>query len=347
LYNAGVNTVKTTADSGTTWTTLTVTGNFWGSDMKYVPGTTSRIVSTGAATSLTGSSYSDDGGATWVDIETGTQRTALGVVDSLNMWTGGFTTDPAAGGIYRYTVIPAITCGDANINPGAVSVSDTIVCDGETLSVSTTGIYAPTVGDFAGVSWIISSGDITGSADPLNEPTLVATYTFNFPAPSNATLQFVNDGALIGGGVPYGIYYWTPVVFGNATGSAPTFLGDLTLDPLCTYTGASVPVYIAEPLDTLCSAGTNGIANLNKADFQVTASQVSDNSINVRIAADRSGIVTLQLIDITGRLAFSTENQIVAKGINNIRLDAAIPAGTYLIKAEINGLIATGKFVKQ
>jgi hypothetical protein len=346
LYAAsGTNTVKTTSDSGATWTTLTTTGNFWGSDMKYVPGTASRLVSTGAATGLTGSSYSDDGGATWVDIESGTQRTALGVVDSMHMWCGGFTMSPSSGGIFKYALIPSISCGDPNINSGVITMNDSIVCEAETLTVSTTGIYAPTVGDFAGVSWILSSADISGNSDPLNDPSLVTTYSFAYPAPANATFNFINDGALIGGGVPYGLYYWTPVVFGNATGTAPNFLGDLVLDPLCTYTGASVAAYIAAPGDTLC--GGVGINEVDNSVLSVTATQSGENAVNVRIVSERSGNVSLSVYDITGRNVYTAEAQPLAKGVNFIRLNTVLPAGTYVLKAEVNGATATGKFVKQ
>ena len=346
LYSAtGVNTVKTTSDSGATWTALAPTGNFWGSDVKYVPGSVSRLVSTGAATGLTGSSYSDDGGATWIDIESGTQRTALGVVDSTHMWCGGFTMTPTSGGIYKYTLIPSITCGDVNIKSGVITMNDSIVCEAETLTITTTGIYAPTIGDFAGVSWLITSADISGNSDPLNVTSLVATYTFAFPAPATATLNFINDGALIGGGSPYGLYYWTPVVFGNATGTAPTFLGDLILDPLCTYTGASVPVYIAAPGDTLC--GGVGINEINKSLLSITATQAGESQINVRIVSERTGTARIALYDITGRNVYEGNEQPVAKGVNFLQLNTLVPAGTYVLKAEVNGAVATGKFVKQ
>lgn len=343
--STGVSTVKTTSDSGATWTTLTPTGNFWGSDVKYVPGTASRLVSTGAATGLTGSSYSDDGGATWIDIESGTQRTALGVVDSLHMWCGGFTTSPSSGGIFKYAIIPAITCGDALINSGVITMSDSVVCEGDTLVITTNGIYAPTVGDYAGVSWIITSADISGNSDPLNDPSLVATYTFAFPAPATGILNFINDAALIGGGVPYGTYYWTPVVFGNATGTAPNFLGDLILDPLCTYTGASVPVYIAAPGDTLC--GGVGINEVSQSQLSVTASQLGENAINVRIVSERSGTVQLGVYDITGRNVYAGTPQLLSKGVNFVQISTLLPAGTYMIRAEVNGAVASGKFVKQ
>jgi hypothetical protein len=346
LYSAaGVNTVKTTSDSGATWTTLTPTGNFWGSDVKYVPGTASKLVSTGAATGLTGSSYSDDGGATWVDIETGTQRTALGIYDSTHMWTGGFTASATQGGIYKYTIIAPVSCGDANISPGITAATDTFLCEGDTTIITASGIYAPTIGDFAGVSWIISNADITGNSDPLNDPSLVTTYTFAFPAPATFGVAFINDNAFIGSLTPYGTYYWTPVVFGNATGSAPQFLQDLILDPLCTYTGTSIAIEVLPPGDPLCS--TAAISELNGTSLNLTVSQVSDNAMNLRFTTERSGKLSVEIFDITGRNVFSNENLFAAKGINNTQLNVSLPSGTYMVKTEVNGVVATAKFIKQ
>lgn len=258
VYNSttGVNTMKVTHDGGDTWQAATPVGNFFGSDVKWVPGTQSTLVSTGAATGFIGSSYSSDGGLNWTDIETADQRTALGIVDSIHMWTGGFTSDPNTDGIYKWVFIPSIACNNPSITPGTAIGSDTSVCGGDTGTFVSVGVVAPSIGDFSGVSWVISSADISGSTDPLNEPSLVASYRFTFPAPSISTRTYVNDGVLIGGQVNYGLYYWTPVVFGNAvqaSAGTPVFLGDLALDPNCTYVGASVPMTVFDPISPSCT----------------------------------------------------------------------------------------------
>ncbi|MBK7850972.1 MAG: T9SS type A sorting domain-containing protein [Bacteroidetes bacterium] len=282
LYNSttGANTMKVTHDGGSTWATATPVGNFFGSDVKWVPGTQSTLVSTGAATGFIGSSYSADGGLTWTDIEVADQRTALGISDSIHMWTGGFTADPVTDGIYKWVNIPTIACSDPSISPGVTVVgSDTSVCDNETATFTATGVVAPTTGDFSGVSWVISSADISGTTDPLNDPSLIASYRFTFPAPATATRSFTNDAALIGGQVPYGLYYWTPVVFGNAvqaSAGTPVFLGDLTLDPNCTYVGTSVPLHVYDPLSPTCTG-----LNVTCSDPSITpgTTSVSDTAI--------------------------------------------------------------------
>ncbi|HRH65419.1 MAG TPA: T9SS type A sorting domain-containing protein [Bacteroidia bacterium] len=270
VYNGttGANTMKVTHDGGDTWTTAVPVGNFFGSDVKWVPGTQSTLVSTGAATGFIGSSYSADGGLNWVDMETADQRTALGIADSIHMWTGGFTADAQTDGIYKWVFIPSISCSDASISPGTATGSDTAVCGNDTATFTSTGVVAPTIGDFSGVSWVISSADISGSSDPLNDPSLVASYRFTFPAPATSTRTFINDGTLIGGQVPYGVYYWTPVVFGNAvqaSAGTPVFLGDLALDPNCTYAGTSIQLHVYDPLSPACTG-----LNITCADPSIT-----------------------------------------------------------------------------
>lgn len=346
LYSTGgTNTVRTTSDSGATWTPLTYTGNMFGADLKYVPGTASRLFSTGAATGFIGSSYSDDGGATWTTIEQSAQRSALAVVDTMHIWAGGFTASPTSGGIFKLAYIQPVGCSDPSISPGTTTATNTELCEADSTIITSTGVYAPTVGDFAGVSWILSSADITGSADPLNEPSLVATYTFQYPAPATAGVLFINDGSLIGGVAPYGTYYWTPVVFGNATGASPQFLGDLQLDPLCTYVGTSVMVNVYDPNDPAC-LGT-GISELINSNYSVNVSQSSGDLLNVILKSEKAGAAVLEIYDITGRQVYASTKQMVGKGINNLQMAPAIPAGTYIVKADVNGAVAVTKFVKQ
>jgi hypothetical protein len=192
LYNGttGGNTMRVTADGGDTWTVATPTGNFFGSDVQSVPGTVSKLISTGAATGFIGSSYSDDGGLNWTDIEVSAQRTALGIVDSTHMWTGGFTTSPNSDGIFKYFIVPTISCVDTAISAGTTTASVTQVCGGDTAVFTATGVYAPTVGDYAGVSWVITTASISGSVNPQLEPSLIASYTFNFPAPATSITFF-------------------------------------------------------------------------------------------------------------------------------------------------------------
>ncbi len=335
LYNGttGVNIVKSTNDGGTTWNTMTPSGNFWGSDVKYVPGTTSRLISTGAATGFIGSSYSDDGGLNWIDIETSAQRTALGVVDSNHIWAGGFTSSPTFGGIFKFTFVPPVACTDPSINTGITTANDTIICPGDTLTVTSTGVFAPNSGDYSGVSWVITSADITGNTDPLNDPSLIASYNFNFPAPATSFRQFINDGTFIGNTVPYGTYFWTPVVFGNAVAAVnpPNFLSDLTLDPTCTHAGISIMIQVLDGTDPLCAVG---VAEPVSQVFSVNAYINDGQELNLNIHAQANEKAQIKIMDLTGRLVYS-QSAGLNKGLNKARINTnGFGAGLYLVVVE-------------
>jgi len=341
---AGTNIVKQTSDSGKTWTARPFTGTLFGSDFKYIPGTVNEYVSTGAATGHIGTSFSYDGGATWITNETANQRSALGVIDTLHMWTGGFTTDPTTGGIYVWKVVPPVLCTDVNISAGNDQASSLQLCGGDTTTITTTGILTPTVGDFAGSSWVISTADISGSTDPLNDPSFVTSYTFFFPSPSTTNVVFVNDASFIGSAIPYGVYYWTPVVFGNGSmlTSPPQFLQDLILDPQCTYSGISIAVNVLDPNDALCNVGINELVS---GGMSLHASQENSGMIDIRIESKNSGHGILQVMDMTGRAVYASS--IVLNGsVQHEKVSAQqFAAGTYMIKLEMNGHKAVNKLV--
>lgn len=108
--SGSTGTLYRTLDGGSTWTLVNHTGPVYTNDMAYVPGTAGTYVSTGAATGVSGVSYSFDGGNTWTDFmgTQGTQYLATGWADVQNGWAGGFTdqTMPSTvGGMYKYTGI--------------------------------------------------------------------------------------------------------------------------------------------------------------------------------------------------------------------------------------------------
>ncbi len=352
LYDEGsfISDVVETFDGGLTWsTTFTPVGSFFGADVKAVPGTTSMLVSTGvnAQSGFLGSSYSPDGGHNWTIIDEGVQRNALGIADSLTMWSGGFSTSATEGGIFKFVVYDGVACSDPAVSPGTSSANTTYLCANDTLSFTSTGIYSPVSGGYSGFSWVLSSADISGSTNPLIEPSFVTSYLVTFPAPANDTRQYKNDGNIINGlNRPYGTYYWTPVVFGNAVAlnQPVNILQDLTLDAGCTYVGTSIAVNVLDPDIVPCDP--TGVSEIKSNLFSVHSFINDRNTLNVRINSDAFGKVSFQITDLAGRLV-KNQNSQVSKG-NNLELINLenLASGTYILKAEVNGNIATNKIVK-
>ncbi len=90
-----------TTDGGVSWSSYVPTGNFLTSDLVVVPGTAVAI-STGAASGVEGSSYSEDLGMSWIDIDAGVQHTTLGAGSFNSIYSGGFSGGFQSGGIFKW-----------------------------------------------------------------------------------------------------------------------------------------------------------------------------------------------------------------------------------------------------
>jgi len=102
-----------TSDNGTTYNLYKSTdgGVTWSAgtpftapyrNLSYVPNT-NILVGTGTIASVSYSGYSVDNGTTWVQIDTGVQRTSVSFLTDTTGWAGGFNTNATTGGIFKYT----------------------------------------------------------------------------------------------------------------------------------------------------------------------------------------------------------------------------------------------------
>ena len=98
-----------TTDGGVTWAVEVPVGNFRNFDIAFVPGTADTYVTTGVDPSNIGrgSSYSTDGGVTWIDINDFDTLPvdgggALEFYDPTHGLASGFTADSVTGGIWKW-----------------------------------------------------------------------------------------------------------------------------------------------------------------------------------------------------------------------------------------------------
>lgn len=289
-----------------------------------------------ATTYPAGLSFGTTAGTTYYLMVDGFNATALGGTVS----AGEFCL--------KVTQQQAIACGAPSITFGTLTQTTDTVCPGDSIIVTSTGAISPNTGQYSGLGWVISNADITGTTDPLNTTTFVASYGFQSPVPATSTRKLVNDGTLIGGPVPYGVYYWTPVVFANATSSIvnPVFLSDLTLDPSCTVAGQSLMALFADPADPACLVGFN---ELNGKDFNITevfpvpVKEMLNFNINAKNATD----INVSVKDIVGREVYSNTNR-VNSGLNKVSIPMTkYSSGVYTITVVNGKNVATSKFVKQ
>ncbi len=102
--DGGVAFIYQTTDGGATWEDIFPDGTWYPGDIAHVPGTAGTFVSSGInAATFTGSSYSRDGGLTWIDIDSGEQRGRLEFLNGTTGWCGQFSDGPGgATGVMKF-----------------------------------------------------------------------------------------------------------------------------------------------------------------------------------------------------------------------------------------------------
>ena len=183
--------------NNTVWFTFTGDGNSYFVESGNCAGITNYIddgdtqfaLYTGSCGTLTPYKCNEDGpNSTASTYPAGFQfGTTLGTVYYLMV--DGFNATAIGGGVssgefcIKISQVASVACSSPTVTTGTATQNVLFLCSGDTLNVQTAGAVTPTTGTYYGISWIISSASITGSTDPLNDPSLIATYTFSSPAP--------------------------------------------------------------------------------------------------------------------------------------------------------------------
>lgn len=331
--------IRSTSDGGLTWTPVTpISGAAYAGDIAAVPGTMNTYVTAGSnATFGFGTSFTLDGGVNWLDIDLNISHTAIDFLDTVTGYSGEYLAAGTFGGAFKFDgVLAAIPCTSPSINSGISTANDSSICFNDTLTVTTTGAVAPTEGATHGFSIIVSSADISGNNDPLTDPSILGGTGVQGSAQPTV---LINDQTVF----PPGMYYFTPVVYGNATGTGN--VTQLTLDPNCTFTGTSVYVNLLDFGDPQCI--DDGISSFALVQFGVTAFMTSPDQVNVRIRAiQNDDDSSIEIFDMTGRKVFSNKYAL-STGLNNISINVGdLSGGTYIIRTESSGSVASNKLIK-
>ncbi|HMX96999.1 MAG TPA: T9SS type A sorting domain-containing protein, partial [Bacteroidia bacterium] len=235
-----------------------------------------------------------------------------------------------------------IACGDTTISSGLTVLNKPVICYDSTLTIAVSGIKAPTVGTTKGFSIMVSNADISGNNDPMSTGAVVGG-TGTIAVGSSGTFQTNLVNNTTGNPFGAGVYYITPVVYGNATGTGN--ITALTLDPNCTYTGTSVMVeFLAQGV--ICPTG---IKELNGAAFAVTGIYPVPvkNILNIAVESAKSTTMSISINDVLGRTVASS-TQSVNNGSNTISIDTQnLSSGVYTLTVNNEKQQSTVKFVKE
>lgn len=239
-----------------------------------------------------------------------------------------------------------VSCGDSTITPGVNSANVTEICENDTVLFSINGIIAPTGSGINGMGWMWSTADISGSPDPTNEPSQVAQGPFSSPASFNSTRFVVNDGSFVGNAIPYGAYYFTPIIFGNAVAinTPANYLWDLQLDPACVYTGNSVLVDIYGPNEPICLTGIAEITE--KIGISSVFPVPVTNIVTITVNSLENSTVNILVSDVTGRQVIN-EKGFIAAGERQFTYNVEqFESGVYFISVSSESSNAVARFIK-
>lgn len=255
-----------------------------------------------------------------LNLQTTAGTSYLMIVDGFNL---NGTTLSTGEFCLNVTNLTSLACGNSQLSSGISTPNGINICADSLFSLTTDSIVAPNVAPLNGFSIIVSSNDITGSVPPFTG-LLGGTGTINVGVNGSQVVNLVNDGAIFAPGV----YYFTPVVYGNATGTGN--ITALTLDPGCTYLGSSVMVNLLAPGDPLCFTGINDANNIN---LSASVSYNNDNFM-VNINSDRAANANISIVDVTGRLISSEKINIISGQNTKVFNASILSTGSYLIKIE-------------
>ncbi len=250
-----------TTDGGTTWTPIVTTGQVFTNDMCYVPGTPSTWITTGAATGMTGVTYSFNDGVAWNDMAAtiGTQFLGTDWVNDSTGWSGGFNADATTGGMFKFVGILA-QCDFTSDLPA--------VAMGGTVKYSITeGAHSTST-----VSWAFPGG--TPATSTNRRPSVV----YNTAGSYNATLTVTNS---------WGV---TTKVKTNVV-----YVGGVGVDD---KTATSVSVYPNPVKDMMTLQGSSTIENVTVTNMvgQVVLSQkAEDTTVTINTSSLKSGVYNVRI----------------------------------------------------
>ncbi|MBL7786207.1 MAG: T9SS type A sorting domain-containing protein [Chitinophagales bacterium] len=198
-------------------------------------------------------------------------------------------TDNGVPTITTNSGVPCVVVECADASAGTASGTADI-CFGQLTDMVVENVVIPNASaNTSGFVWVVSLEDISGSASPNTETSFAGNFPILATPPAQA-LGFVNDGTQL----PAGTYYFTPVVFDNATGG-PAF-ADLALDPDCTFTGTSVAVTFYAENDPACDTGcpqvTVAVSDCEDGMFYANISTISMSNLTTFHVMDDQGNMT-------------------------------------------------------
>ncbi|NRA13760.1 MAG: T9SS type A sorting domain-containing protein, partial [Crocinitomicaceae bacterium] len=261
IDNSG--TVYRTTNGGTNWSTVTTTGSVFTNGLCFIEGTNTAFC-TGAATGVSGSSYSTDGGTTWNIIDTEQHLHCEFTTPSIG-WSGWFNVDATTAGMWKWNDLSSSLVADfSGTNTTTCSATPVVFADLTTGGTPTTWL------------WTFPGG--TPATSILPNPSV----TYSTPGTYDVTLT-------VGDGISQTTYTQTAFITSIAPATVPSSItGALVLCELDveTYTVVNDPNVVYNwtiPAGWSGTSTTNSItvtAGATGGNVEVNAENICGSSAN-------------------------------------------------------------------
>ena len=342
--------------NNTLWFTFTGDGGYYYVESGTCAGVTNYIdggdtqfaLYTGSCGSLTPVKCSEDGpNSTSSTFPAGFPfLTTLGTTYYLLVDGFSFVGNVATGEFcIKVTHLPIIPCNDPVIDSGTTTQNKTTFCfmEGDTFRVDVLGAIAPNVGDFSGISMVLSTAPLT-YADPTADPASYYFFGYGNPVPATFTRYIYNTGSII---TSPGTWYFTPILFGNATANIaqPKYLNDFSLDTNCITFGTPAIFNVLPQSDPFCTIGLFENISFKNGGLHVYPSPANDE-LNIDFIANNEATANLIITDYIGRTVL-TEKITTVEGINSSSSNVKhLVSGLYIVNISDSSGIRSIRFVK-
>ncbi len=250
-----------TTDGGTTWAPIVTTGQVFTNDMCYIPGTPSTWITTGAATGMTGVTYSFNDAVAWNDMAAtiGTQFLGTDWVNDSTGWAGGFNADATSGGMFKF--VGSLRQCDFTSDLTAVAMGGTVKYN------ITEGAHATST-----VSWAFQGG--TPASSTNRHPSVV----YNTSGTFNVTLTVTNSWGVT-----------TKVKTGLI------YVGGVGINEHSTATVSVFPNPVKDVLNIQGSANIEEVTVMNMVGQNVLTLKVNNSNTTINTSDMKSGVYNLRI----------------------------------------------------
>jgi len=203
--------IDVTTDGGQTYSPLFVTGDMYARWFSYVPGTTSTFVGSSSEPGFEGASYSEDGGNSWITLNSGVPIQATAFLDEVTGWAGNWA-GATSGGMYIFDGNLSVVTGE--IEGTVTDIDEGFPIEGAVVTVGTFTTTTDVNGDY---SMIMDVGSFTLTCEidgyetyvqenVLIEEDQITTVDFQiqnlYLPPQNLTYEFATPNVVLHWDIP-------------------------------------------------------------------------------------------------------------------------------------------------